>query len=137
MSRPPQRPHAVVMGPGVFLPAHLCLPVWRCLKAELDRHRQRGAQVRPEIAELLDALRAAAHGHLTAQLNAANGHADTPQADIGASSPQALISTADLAARLGVSERHARRLAALEGIAPASRGRWRIEDARLLEAARP
>lgn len=128
---------ALITAGGVFLPGEVCAPLWRILRVELDRHIRQGGRVRPEIGAARDVLRAGALAYLSA-----NGHADTQVADIPApSEDQAtrtgdLVSTAELAARMGVSERHARRLAALHGVAPAARGVWTQDDAAELVASR-
>ncbi|TQS09428.1 hypothetical protein FLW53_28485 [Microbispora sp. SCL1-1] len=58
----------------------------------------------------------------------ANGRPSRTFADIGASSDRELLTTEQLAVRLGVSERHARRLASLAGIRPAARNAWHRDD---------
>ncbi|MUN38988.1 hypothetical protein [Actinomadura litoris] len=124
---------AVIQAGGVFLPASVCEPLWRVLRAELARHRADGGRVRPDVAAALVALRAAGLAYVSA-----NGLTARTSSDIGASSPSdaALVTTGGLAGRLGVSERHARRLARQAGIAPAGRGLWLAEDAAALVAAR-
>lgn len=130
-SRPP--PPAVLAAGGVFLPAEVCERVWRVLRYHLDERRRGGGQVRPEIVAALDVLRAAALAHVSA-----NGHSPRTCADMGASSPEPdlLVTTAVLADRLGVSPRHARRIAHAEGIAPVGHGIWAQEDAATLVARR-
>ncbi|WP_327008546.1 hypothetical protein OHA72_15595 [Dactylosporangium sp. NBC_01737] len=130
----PERPRPAVIGAGgVFIPGHLCEPVWRALCAELARHRATGARVRPETAAVVDALRQAAADHLAAM--SAHGHEPRTSVDLDASSPQrALLTTGHLAARLGISERHARRLAAAAGIQPATRNAWHPADVAALAA---
>ncbi|MBT2207024.1 hypothetical protein [Actinomadura sp. NEAU-AAG7] len=126
-------PPAVITAGGAFLPGSVCEPLWRVLRAELARHRADGGRVRPDVAAALDTLRAAAMAHLSA-----SGHAARTLADIGASSPRdkALLTTGEMATALGVCDRHARRLAATERIAPAARGLWRADDVAALVAAR-
>ncbi|MGO1054518.1 hypothetical protein [Crossiella sp. CA198] len=131
--RSPSPPPAVLAAGGVFLPAEVCERLWRILRDHLTARLRDGGQVRPEIADALAVLRAAALAHLSAY-----GHLTRTSADIGTSSAPAppLVTTAELAARLGVSERHARRLAHAEGITPAARGSWTAEDAAALAAHR-
>lgn len=129
----PDTPSAAVIGAGgVFLPAQVCEPIWRVLRAELARHTRDGGRVRPEVAQAVETLRAAAFNHVSTR-----GQDPRTYADMGASSePRPLLSTADLASRLGVSERHARRIAHEEGIAPAARNAWHRADVAALAARR-
>lgn len=120
---PSLTPPAVIAAGGVFLPGGVCHPLWLALRAQIDRQRADGGQVRPEIAAALDALRAAGLAYLSA-----NGRPSRTFADIGASSDRELLTTEQLAVRLGVSERHARRLASLAGIRPAARNAWHRDD---------
>ncbi|MET7752592.1 hypothetical protein [Micromonospora sp. NPDC005367] len=131
-----ERPRAAVIAAGgAFLPAHVCEPVWRVLRTAIDRQRADGYQIRPEIADALDALRAAAVAHLTDM--SAHGRDLRTSEDLDASSPSpALLTTAALAIRLGVTERHARRIATAEGIQPAARNAWHREDVTALVARR-
>ncbi|NJP28069.1 MULTISPECIES: hypothetical protein [unclassified Microbispora] len=55
----PQAAPAIIAAGGVFLPGGVCHPLWLALRAQIDRQRADGGQVRPEIAAALDALRAA------------------------------------------------------------------------------
>lgn len=124
---------AVIGAGGVFVPGHLCEPIWRALRAELARHSATGARVRPEIADVVDAFRQAAAEHLAGM--SAHGHEPRTPVDLDASSPQrALLTTGHLATRLGVSERHARRLATAAGIQPATRNAWHPADVAALAA---
>ncbi|WP_338907075.1 hypothetical protein [Streptomyces nigra] len=125
-------PPAVIAAGGVFLPAHLAYPLWHVLRAHVDRHRTEGGAVRPDVAAALDALRAAALAHMSA-----NGHDARTPADIAAqSAPDRLVTTEALAGRLGVTGRHVRRLAVAEGITPAARGLWEPDDADYLASLR-
>ncbi|MGW0630149.1 hypothetical protein [Streptomyces sp. NPDC002758] len=108
---------------GVFLPAEVCYPLWHVLRDHLGRHRANGGRVRPEVAAALDALRAAGLTHMSA-----GGHEPPASADIRPSSDRELIRTEQLAVWLGVSERHARRLAAQAGVTPAARNAWHPDD---------
>ncbi len=91
----------------VTLPGAACYPVWLALRADAEKRRRNGGSLRPEVSEALAALRAAAQAHL--------GSADVRNAglaaDISAESSRGHLTTGDLAARLQVSERHARRIA--------------------------
>jgi hypothetical protein len=122
---------AVIEAGGVYLPAAVCYPLWRAVRAQLDRQRADGGRVRPEIAAAVDALRAAALHSMSA-----NGPAPRTPADTGAPSTRGLVTTDQLAARLGVTARHARRLAARAGLKPAARGLWRPDDAAYLTRTR-
>lgn len=125
-------PRPAVLGAGgVYLPPEVCHPLWLVLRAELTRRRADGGRVRPEITETLAALRAAGFAHLSAP-----GPAPGTYADIEPPSRPDLLTTAQLAQRLDVTERHARRLAALEGIEPAGRNRWHADDVAHLAARR-
>lgn len=129
---PQNAPPAVIAAGGVFLPGSVCDPVWRILRAELTRHRADGGKVRPEILAALDALRAAALAHVSA-----NGLPERTSPDLDASSTvKPLLTTGDLATLLRCTERHARRLAAAAHIEPAARGLWHREDVAALAAAR-
>lgn len=123
---PSLAPPAVIAAGGVFLPASVCFPLWRVLRSWLDRHRADGGQALPEFAAALDSLRAAGLAHL-ANVRA-DGHPAGHVADIGASSSRELLTTEQLAVRLGVSERHARRLAKQAGITAAARNAWHPDD---------
>lgn len=118
-------PRAVALpAGGVWLPASVCLPLWRVLRDHLERHETSGGQVRADVAQALTALRAAAYAHLSA-----NGHIPRTSADQAPPSTVGpLITTADMATLLGCTERHARRVAAAEGIQPAARNCWRRDD---------
>lgn len=133
MTPPPSPPPAVLSAGGVFLPGAVCERIWRVLHAHLAERRRTGGQVRPDIAATLDVLRAAALAHVSA-----NGHIPRTSVDMAPSSPEPdlLVTTAVLADRLGVSPRHARRIAHAEGIAPVGRGIWGREDAAALVARR-
>lgn len=123
---------AVIATGGVFLPGHLAEPLWRVLRTEIGRRRADGGQVRPDMAQALDVLRAAAVAHMSAQ-----GHDSRTLADMGAPCEEKpLVSTSDLATRLGVTERHARRVARTEGVEPAGRNLWHRADVAALETRR-
>lgn len=114
---------------GVFLPADVCHPLWLALRAQLRQHTQDGGRVRPEVEAALYALRAAGLAHM-----AANGPAQRTYADAAARSRPELITTEQLAVSLGVSTRHARRLARSAGITGPARNTWHREDAEHLAA---
>jgi hypothetical protein len=125
MSSPDRPAAAVIEAGGVYLPATVCLPLWRVMQRHFAQHRAEGGRVRPEIADALAKLRAAGLADLSA-----NGPDLRTLADIDAESDRdAPVTTADLAGRLRVTERHARRIAAAEGITPLARGLWRRDDA--------
>lgn len=126
MSSPDRPAAAVIEQGGVYLPASACYPLWRAIRRELDRHRADGGRVPPDVADAVNALRAAGLTHISAS---ANGPDLRTLTDIDAESARGPITTADLAGRLGVTDRHVRRLAAAEGIKPLARGLWRREDA--------
>lgn len=121
---PPVAPPAVIASGGVFLPASVCHPLWLAIRAQLARHRANGGRIRPEVAAALDALRAASLAHLSAP-----GPIPRTPADIESGSTRELVTTDQLAGRLEVTPRHARRLAAAAGIKPAARGLWHRDDA--------
>ncbi|MGV9337882.1 hypothetical protein [Streptomyces sp. NPDC003688] len=120
-------PPTVIPAGGVFLPADVCHPLWAALHTQLRQHVGNGGRVRPEIEAALYALRSAGLAHM-----AASGHIQRTSADAAASSPPELITTEQLAVALGVSTRHARRLARTAGITAAARNTWLSEDARHL-----
>lgn len=124
MSSPDRPAAAVIEAGGVYLPAHACYPLWLAIRRDLDRQRADGGHLRPDVVDAVNAIRAAAMSHVSA-----TGPDLRTFVDIDAESDRGPITTADLAGRLGVSDRHVRRLAAAEGIEPLARGLWRREDA--------
>lgn len=122
----------------VAVPPTLVGPLWRLLRQHLADRARNGGAVHPGERALCDALRAA---HL-AQIQAASGHPIPGSPDIASPSTQArtgpeLIRTDDLAARMGITPRHARRLARAAGLVQPRRGWWRADDAaRLIETRR-
>lgn len=120
---------AVAIPAGVFLPADVCHPLWLALHTQIRQRTQDGGRIRPEVEAALYALRAAGLAHM-----AASGHAQRTSADTAARSRAELVTTEQLAVALGVSARHARRLAQLAGITPAARNTWHREDADHLAA---
>jgi hypothetical protein len=132
----PRAVPAVVTVGGVFVPGEMCEPLWRLMRAELTRRRNDGGQIRPEMNLLLDALRAATQAYLVNVRT--NGPRPRTFADTGPESEgtKQLVSTEALATRLGVTERHARRIAKAEGITPTARNTWQHEDVTALQARR-
>lgn len=127
-----QRPTAAVIeAGGVFLPAAVCYPLWNVLRQHLAPRLREGGHLRPGVAEAVEALRAAALADVSA-----NGPDLRTLTDISAESARGPVTTAALAGRLGVTDRHVRRLAAAEGITPLARGVWRADDAAHLERTR-
>jgi hypothetical protein len=131
---------AVITVGGVFIPGEMCEPIWRVLRAELDRRRHDGGQIRPEMNLLLDALRTATQAHLSnVRTNATNGPRPRTFVDTGPESEgtRQLVSTEALAIRLGgITARHARRIAKAEGITSTARNTWQYEDVTALQARR-
>ena len=123
--------------PLVEVPPRLVGPLWRFVREHLDRRRRNGGTAHPDEAAFRDALRAA----YLAQLHS-SGHPVPQIPDITSPSTQArtgpaLVRTAELAVALGVTDRHARRLARAAGLQQARRGWWRADDAaRLIESRR-
>jgi hypothetical protein len=111
------------------IPAAAALPIWRAVRAQMARHRAEGGHVRPEVAAALEELRAAALAHMCVpgQPERTSGHAEARDRP---------VTTAELAARLGVTGFHVRRLAAAAGIRRVARGLWAPEDADRLTAQR-
>lgn len=128
--QPSAPPAALVTVGGAFVPAHLAETVWRVMRAELQRRRDDGGRIRPDVAQLLDVLRAAAMAHLSL-----HGHDPRTFADLGPESQvkTRLMTTEQMAVRLHCSTRHARRLAAEHGIEPVARDTWDREDVAVLE----
>jgi hypothetical protein len=123
----------------VEVPASLVGPLWRLVREHLHRRRRNGGVVRPDEQALADALRAS----YLRQLQVASGHplpgfSDTAStSDHRARMGPALVRTDQLADALGVTDRHARRLARAAGLQQARRGWWRADDvARLVESRR-
>jgi hypothetical protein len=107
---------------GVYVPASLAYPLWLALRSEAHRARAGGHQLRPEVMSALDALRAAAMEHMSAS---GRGNRTLPHDRVS----DRLVSTGELAERLGVSGRHVLRLAAAAGITRVAWGLWAPEDA--------
>ncbi|MFD3503728.1 hypothetical protein [Streptomyces sp. NPDC058678] len=124
-------PPAVIAAGGVFLPADVCHPLWLVLRKHVAHRQADGVRVRPEVAAAMDALRLAALTHMSAP-----GHPGRTFTDIRPQSERDLISTEQLAVRLGVTERHARRLAEQAGVTPAARNAWHPDDAQYLVNSR-
>lgn len=131
MSSPVRPAAAVIEQGGVYLPAHACYPLWLAIRRDLDRQRADGGRLRPDLVDAVNAIRAAAMSHVSA-----SGPDQRTFTDIDAESERGPITTADLAGRLGVTDRHVRRLAERHGIVPLARGLWRREDADHLATAR-
>ena len=130
----------MLRGTGVFLDGSVCEPLWRIIRAELNRRRGDGGMVRPEVAQAVEALRQAASEHLAMS---ATGHVSRTSADLPAVSNheagQRDLTTQQLADLLHVGPRHARRVATKYGINPIDGPpyRWsRIDATALLEARR-
>ncbi|MET7705448.1 hypothetical protein [Micromonospora sp. NPDC005413] len=128
-----ERPAAsLIAAGGVFLPGHLAEPIWRTLREDIARRQRDGGRVRPEVTQALEVLRAAAMAHLSAHGHDARTFTDArPQLP-----PTPLVTTADMATRLKVTERHARRIAHAEGVKPVARNLWDREDVAALVARR-
>lgn len=123
----------VVRVGGAFVDGAACAVIWPILRAHIDTRTREGGQVRPEAAEALSALRQAALEHYMS----ANGHSERTSADIPPSWEMGpTMTTAQLADRLGVGDRQARRIAAAEGVQPVARGTWATEDIAALTASR-
>lgn len=123
----------------VMVPPSLVGPLWRLTREHLDRRRRNGGVVHPDERALCDTLRAAYLRQLQA-----SGRPMPGSPDMASSSEHrartgrgGLVRTAELAAVLKVSDRHARRLARAAGLQQARRGWWRAADAaRLIESRR-
>lgn len=121
--RPPETlqgpPPAVIPGWGACLPASACRVLWPVLQAHYRQHVAAGGEVYPVVLDALAAMRDAAQDHMSAR-----GHDSRTFADLAGGSKGELICTEQLAVRLGVTPRHARRLAARAGVTPATRNAW-------------
>jgi hypothetical protein len=117
-----QPPPAVVDTGGVYLRADLVFPLWATLRRELARHRADGGQVRPEMVTVMNALRTVALAHMS-------DHQQPDRTSAHHQDHDALVTTGELATRLGVTTRHVLRLAAEAGITRAAHGRWHPGDA--------
>ena len=124
-------PPAVIPGWGVCLPASACRVLWPVLQAHYRQHVAAGGEVYPLVLDALTAMRDATQDHMSA-----HGHDSRTFADLTAGSKSELICTEQLAVRLGVTPRHARRLAARAGITPATRNAWSPDDIRRINEHR-
>lgn len=123
----------VVRVGGAFVDGAACAVIWPILRAHIDTRTREGGQVRPEVAEALAALRMAALEHAMS----ANGHRERTSADIPKSWELGpTMTTGQLADRLGVGDRQARRIASAHGLRPVGRGTWATEDVEALTASR-
>lgn len=115
---------------GVRVPGLVAYPLWLALREHAQQARISGYEVRPEVLATIEALRAAALNHMCA-----SGQAKRTLPHDRAS--DRLVTTGELAGRLGVTGFHVRRLAAAAGITRVAHGRWAPEDAdRLAEMRR-
>ncbi|MCX4908059.1 hypothetical protein [Streptomyces sp. NBC_00878] len=130
MTTSPDKRHAVLDDAGVYVPASCAYPLWLALRAEAQQARTNGREIRPEVMAALDALRSAAFNHMSASRH---GNRTLPHDRAS----DRLVTTQELAGRLGVTGRHLRRLATAAGITRAAWGLWATEDAdRLAELRR-
>ncbi|MFF3872923.1 hypothetical protein [Streptomyces sp. NPDC001978] len=107
---------------GVWVPAALAYPLWLALRAEVQCARRNGHEVRPEVMTALEVLRAAGLEHMSASRH---GNRTLPHDHPS----DRLVTTGELAGRLGVTGRHVLRLAAAEGVTRVAWGLWAAEDA--------
>ena len=115
-------PPTVLDDGGVYVPGSLAYPLWLALRAEAKRARTSGYEVRPEVLAVLDELRAAASAHMS---GSGRGNRTLPHDR----ATDRLVTTGELAGRLGVTGRHVLRLADAEGITRVAWGLWSPEDA--------
>lgn len=114
---------------GVYVPGSLAYLVWLALREHAKHVRLSGYEVRPELMAVLLELRAAASAHMCV-----SGQGDRTLPHDRAS--DRLVTTGELAGRLGVTGFHVRRLAKAAGISRVAHGRWAPEDAERLVALR-
>lgn len=132
MTTSPDERQAVLDDAGAYVPvpASCAYPLWLALRAEAQRARANGHEIRPDVLATLDALRGAALDHMSASRH---GNRTLPHDR----AHDRLVTTRELAGRLGVTGRHLRRLALAAGITRAAWGLWAPEDAdRLAELRR-
>lgn len=134
MSNAPAPRSARIHAGGVFIPDQLCEPIYRVLHREIQSRRNGGGDVRPEILELCNNLRAAALEQAQSFMSA-NGQRNGHLKDFEPLSEQALT-TGQMATHLGVDPRHARRIAAAAGVQPIARNVWAESDVAQLVALR-
>ncbi|MFJ4829883.1 hypothetical protein ACIP79_08205 [Streptomyces sp. NPDC088747] len=121
---------AVLDDGGVYLPPSVAFAFWKPLRDSLARHRADGGHIRPEVVAAMDVLRASAYAHMCDPEQDKRTSRDDPDRTD-------LVTTGELAGRLGVTGFHVRRLAAAAGITRVAHGRWALEDAdRLAELRR-
>ncbi|MFD1659999.1 hypothetical protein ACFSL4_17800 [Streptomyces caeni] len=104
------------------MPAAVAFPLWQALRAEAQRARRNGHDVRPDVLAAIEQLRAAALAHMSAS---PHGNRTLPHDRPS----DRLVTTGELAGRLGVTGRHVLRLAAAEGVTRVAWGLWAAEDA--------
>jgi hypothetical protein len=107
------------------------------LQPDLQRRRNNGIQVRPDLSRASDVLRMGMLLHLVSARTDTGADISRANADMATElSRTQLVTTQDLAHRLDVTARHARRIAQEEGIEPAARNAWDPEDVAALVANR-
>jgi len=127
---------SIAISNGAVISGAACFPLWQLIDAELRRrkHASGGARLRPEILEAVQALREAGLGYTSA-----NGQPGRTSEDIPSHSESRVpntTTTAAFAGALGVSDRHARRIAQEYGITPIARGIWANNDVNYVVARR-
>jgi hypothetical protein len=107
---------------GVRVPGIVAYPLWLALHEHARQTRASGYDIRPEVMAALNDLRTAALAHMS---TSRHGNRTLPHDRAS----DRLVTTGELAGRLGVTGRHVLRLAAAEGITRVAWGRWSAEDA--------
>jgi hypothetical protein len=131
----PSRPTFIAAG-AVVVPAKLAEPLWAAMRLWIRERERNGARVRSDVQDLVDALRLAALANSLAADPSGPEVRTSPDLDPPSVTSAGVLPTEVLAVRLGVSCRHARRVARAEGIAPVRRNCWAAEDVAALVARR-
>ncbi len=104
--------------------------LWDLVRRDLGQRKLDGRAVPRHIVAVAEMLRdvTAAQTRDEAREMSARGHLSRTSADMATGLISELLSTREMAERLRVGDRQARRLAAEAGIEPAARNAWRARD---------
>jgi hypothetical protein len=131
----------LVRAGGAFIAGEAAADIWQWLRDEPAHRRRNGLDVRPAVIEALDALRSAALEHEIEQRRTFSCSGSDIAAPSSRDDEVPPLTTSELAGRLRVGQRHARRLAAKACVEPIDRRRrphrWRAADVPAIAALLP